>query len=309
MFRTAAPVRHPGAAGDGPAGSGPSAVPRLVRAARYAPTAPASGYVPVPELEQFYAELGAPHGLPFARERYAASPRRTSVELAFGALDALGELPEDRAPELVVVAYATPDFIHAELVASCVKGRLPGSPLAFALSDQGPLTGFSALRVGVEYARRCGFTWLLLLVVDQSTQPFAVPDEAAAHTDSAVALLLDWEGGAAPVRGMAQGPLSAPGLFAGWDPAAAVVAGTGLAGADCELPSHGGPSVTAGPGLPCTGVWTALLDAVARGITGPVVVADHDPVRGLLAHCALDCAAELLTRGNGETDDGSGRGA
>ncbi|WP_187284760.1 hypothetical protein [Streptomyces sp. uw30] len=303
MFRTAAPVRRPGVDG------GRTAVPRLVRAARYAPTAPPDAYVPAPELEEFYAELGAPYGLPFARERYAASARRTSVELAFGALDALGELPEGRTPELVVVAYATPDFVHAQLVASCVKGRLPGSPLAFALSDQGPLTAFSALRVAVEYARRCGFTRLLVLVVDQSTQPFAVPDAAAVHADSAVALLLDWDGGAAPVRGMAQGPLSAPGLFAGWDPAAAVVAGAGLAEADCRLPSSDGPSATAGPGLPCTGVWAALLDAVARGVTGPVVVADHDPGRGLLAHCVLDCADELLTRGNGETDDGCGRGA
>ncbi|WP_217166774.1 hypothetical protein [Streptomyces sp. AC512_CC834] len=306
MFRTAAPVRpQPGAA------SGPPVVPRLVRAARYAPSAPVTGHVPVPELEEFYAELGAPYGVPFDREGYADSARRTSVELAFGALDALGELPAEQAPELVVVAYTTPDFHHAELVASCVKGRLPGEPLAFALSDQGPLTAFSALRVAVEYARRCGFGRLLVLVVDQSTQPFAVPDAAAAvHRDCAVALLLEWGGGAAAVGGMAQGPLAAPDLFAGWDPGAGVVAGAGLADADCPSPSPDVRLATAGPGLPCTGVWAALLDVVSRGFAGPVVVADYDPGRGLLAYNMLDCTAvELPTRGNEESDDGSGRRA
>ncbi|MEU3898845.1 hypothetical protein [Streptomyces sp. NPDC045251] len=306
MFRTAAPVpSRPGAP------SGPPAVPRLVRAARYAPSAPASGYVPVPELEEFYAELGAPYGLPFDREGFAGSARRSSVELAYGALDALGELPAGQAPELVVVAYATPDFHHAELVASCVKGRLPGEPLAFALSDQGPLTAFSALRVAVEYARRCGFGRLLVLVVDQSTQPFAVPEEAAAvHTDCAVALLLEWGGGAAAVRGMAQGPLTAPDLFAGWAPGAGVVAGASLVDADHPAPSPDVLSATAGTGLPGTGVWAALLDAVGRGFAGPVVVADHDPGRGLLAYSTLDCTAvELPTRGNEESDDRSGRRA
>ncbi|MFJ4756202.1 hypothetical protein [Streptomyces sp. NPDC088763] len=303
MFRTAAPVRRAEPDGAAPV------LPRLVRAARYAPGAATAPYVPDPELEAFYAELGAPYGLLFDREGYAASARRSSVELAFGALDALGDLDAGQAPQLVVAAYATPDFVHAELVASCVKGRLPGGPLAFALSDQGPLTGFSALRVAVEYARRRGFTRVLLLTVDQSTQPFPVPDAAAAHTDSAVALLVEWDGGGAPVRGMGQGPAAQPDTFAGWDPAVPVVAGARLAEAACQLPSYEAPVAVAAPGLPCTGVWTALLEAVGRGVTGPVVVADHDPGPGRLAHCTLDCARTRVTGGKGNTDDGSGRGA
>ncbi|MEU6542807.1 hypothetical protein [Streptomyces sp. NPDC046859] len=303
MFRTAAPVRRAEPDGAAPV------LPRLMRAARFAPGAAAAPYVPDPELEAFYAELGAPYGLSFDREGYAAAPRRGSVELALGALDALGGLPAGQAPQLVVVAYATPDFVHAELAASCVKGRLPGGPLAFALSDQGPLTGFSALRVAVEYARRRDLTRVLLLAVDQSTQPFPVPDAAAAHTDSAVALLLDWGGGGAPVGGMGQGPVAAADTFAGWDPAVPVVAGARLAEAACRLPAYGAPVAVAAPGLPCTGVWTALLDAVVRGVTGPVVVADHDPGPGRLAHCTLDCARTRVTGGKGNTDDGSGRGA
>ncbi|MFF4399824.1 hypothetical protein [Streptomyces sp. NPDC001480] len=297
MFRTTAPVRVPaGAAGQAPAG-----VPRVVRAARYAPTGPGAGYRPDAELEAFFRDLGAPYGARFAAERYAAEPRRTSVELAYGALDALGPLSGQDAPQLAVVAYATPDIDHAELVASCVKRRLPGEPLAFGVSDQGVLGPFSALRVAVEYARRCGFHRLLLLTLDQRTQPFDVPREEQdeVRADVAVALLLHWGGGAGAVAGMAHGQPS-PRLFDDWDRAVATVTGTGLTGDGPRLPAHTGPRAVAEPGQPCTGPWAALTDTA--GPAGRVVVADYDRARDQLALCTLD----LGERG---ADDDSGRAA
>ena len=310
MFRTSAPVRRPRAAADAPEADAPAAVPRVVRAARHTAPGPGTEYEPVGVREEFFREMGAPYAVPFDRERYAAGGRRTSVELAHGALDALGPLTAEECPEVVVVAYATPDFDHAELVVSCLKGRLPGEPLSFALSDQGVLAPFSALRVAVEYARRCGFRRLLLMVVDQGTQPFTVPgrERDPVRADTAVALLLEWDGGGGAVRGMAQGRPS-DAVFAEWDRAAAVVAGAGMAGGDLELPPHDGALTSAGPGQPCTGVWTALLgtavDAPAVGVPAGgrhVVVADYDPERDFLAYCTLDL-------GELGSDDGSGRGA
>ncbi|MER6301365.1 hypothetical protein ABT247_17610 [Kitasatospora sp. NPDC001539] len=281
MFRATAPVRrtHP---------AGPAALPRLVRAAAYAPPGPGGPYRPqdAREREEFYAELGAPYGLSFDRDQFAAAGRRTSAQLADGALDALGPLTAEDAPQLAVIAYAAPDFEHSELVASCVKRRLPGGPLAFAVSDQGRLAPFSALRAGVEYARRCGWTRLLLLAVDQGTQPFPLPAEPspdAVRGDAAVALLLRWDGGDRPLGGLAQGRPE-PALFAAWPDGAALAAGSGLA--DCPgLPPHHGPAVRARSGRPATGSWSALL--AVDGGDRPVVVADYDRQRDFLAYCTL----------------------
>ncbi|MGW7085430.1 hypothetical protein ACWGH2_18355 [Streptomyces sp. NPDC054871] len=298
MFRTTAPVRRSGAAA-GP----PGPVLRVVRAARHTVPGPGVPYEPVASREEFFREMGAPYGAQFDREGYATSGRRTSVELAYGALDALGPLTAGECPEVVVVGYASPDFDHAELVASCLKQRLPGEPLSFALSDQGVIAPFSALRVASEYARRCGFRRLLLMVVDQSTQPFAVPDagQAPVREDVAVALLIDWDGGGNAVPGMAHGRPSA-GVFAAWDAAVDVVAGAGLTGGGAapELPVYDGTLTEAEPGQPCTGVWTALLGAPAGA--RHTVVADYDRERDFLAYCTLDM-------GELETDDGFCTGA
>ncbi|MEU9075874.1 hypothetical protein [Kitasatospora sp. NPDC048538] len=297
MFRASAPVRRPVPVGaDGPAGPAlaTAALPRLVRAAAHVPPGPGAPYRPEGAREEFYRELGALYGADFDRGQFAASGRRTSVELAYGALDALGPLTPEECPEVVVVAYAAPDFDHAELVASCVKRRLPGEPLSFALSDQGVLAPFSALRVAVEYARRCGWSRLLLLVVDQGTQPFPLPatGQSAVHADAAVALLLHWDGGDAALGGAAQG-LPEPGLFADWDDRASVVAGAGLSDAGAELPAHDGTLIRVADGQPATGGWAALLAVTDRD--RPMVVADYDRERGLLAYCTLD-TGELRVR-------------
>jgi len=302
MFRTTAPVRRPGEAQGAPA-----TAPRVVRAARYAPRGQGVPYEPVASREEFFREMGVPYGAAFDRDGYASSGRRTSVELAHGALDRLGPLGAHESPEVVVVGYASPDFDHAELVASCLKRRLPGEPLSFALSDQGVLAPFSALRVALEYARRCGFRRLLLMVVDQSTQPFAVPQsgQARVHEDVAVALLIEWDGGGDAVRGMAHGRPSS-GVFAAWDESVALVAGAGLDGAAPgtpgvpELPPQTGALTRSEPGQPCTGVWTALLEAPSGD--RHTVVADYDRERDFLAYCMLDM-------GELGTGDGFRRGA
>ncbi|MFF8725432.1 hypothetical protein ACF073_02930 [Streptomyces sp. NPDC015171] len=298
MFRATAAVRPASPAGAVDGGPGGTGVPRLVRAGRYAPDGPGTPYVPAADREEFFRQLGAPHGVPFDRAGFAAAPRRTSVELARGALAGLGPLSAEEGPEVVVVACAAPDFEHAELVASCVRGLLPGEPLAFGLSDQGVLAPFSALRVALEYARRCAYRRLLVLAVDQSSQPFAVPEghPGAVTADVAVALLFEWRGAGTPVHGMAQQPWRVPGPAVPWDPELPLVAGAGVRSA---VPGVWPWAAWAGTGQPATAVWSALAD-LAGGGPARVVVADHDPEREVLAHCTLDLACRTTTGKTGE---------
>ncbi|QUI33088.1 hypothetical protein H9W91_21180 [Streptomyces alfalfae] len=261
MFRTTAPVRRRGA---GHAPDPATAVPRLVRAAWRTASGPGRAYDPAEVHEDFLQEAADPYGVEFRRDLFAASGRRTSVELADAALRGLGPLDGDEAPEVVVVAYATPDFEHGELVAAYLKYHLPGEPLAFAVSDQGVLAPFTALRVGVEYARRGGLRRVLLVVVDQSSQPYEMPSSGrdAVAEDSAVALLLAWDGGQEASLG-----------------------GFGLGPADRTAPPPG-EVVRPLPGLPCTGVWAALLSGTPA--SGPAVLADLDESRGQAAYCTVD---------------------
>ncbi|ALO95659.1 hypothetical protein SHL15_4570 [Streptomyces hygroscopicus subsp. limoneus] len=281
MFRATAPVRPPV-----PATGAAGGVPRLLRAGRYAPAWPGTPYVPAADREEFFRQLGAPHGVPFDRAGFAAAPRRTSVELARGALAGLGPLSAEEAPEAAVVASAAPDFEHAELVGSCVQGMLPGEPLTFGVSDQGMLAPFSALRVALEYARRQAFRRLLVLAVDQSSQPFVLSADhpAAVRADVAVALLFEWGGGADPVHGMGQRPWPAPGAAVPWDAELPLVAGAGVRAA---VPGVWPWATWAGTGQPATAVWSVLA-GLAGGGPARVVVAEHDPQRAVLAHCTLD---------------------
>ncbi|WP_042386376.1 hypothetical protein [Streptacidiphilus melanogenes] len=282
MFRTAAPPVRPATAA-AVAGT----VPCLLRAAWHLPTGPSERRPPRPEVEAIHRWTAETHGTRVDGDRFAASPLWATPDLVAGAVDALGPLPAADAPQIAVLAYATPDFEHTRLAASLLHGLLPGEPLTFAVSDQGVLSPFTALRVAVEYARRSGWNRLLLVVVDQSSQPFPRPEtgQLAVDRDAAAALLLGWEGGAAPVAGLGQGrPEQAlPALRADLADAGLLAAGLGLADGP-ELPLSGPLRRDAVPGRPCTGVWSALRDAPA----GRVVLADLDRGLDRLAHCTLD---------------------
>lgn len=293
MFRTAAPpartatAAHPDARPHAAAVAGAGAVPRLLRAAWHLPTGRAADYRPRPEVADFHRWTAEAYGTRVDGERFAAAPKRAMPDLVAAAVDALGPLAARDAPQIAVLAYVTPDFEHTRFAASLLHARLPGDPLTFAVSDQGVLSPFTALRVAVEYARRCGWTRLLLVVADQSSQPFPHPEsgQLAVDRDAAVALLLGWEGGDAPVAGLGQGrPEQAlPALRTDLAGASLLAAGVGLADGP-ELPLPGPRRRNAPAGQPCTGVWSALRGAPA----GRAVLADYDRELDRLAHCTLD---------------------
>ncbi|MFG2912783.1 hypothetical protein ACGF0D_07810 [Kitasatospora sp. NPDC048298] len=289
MFRATAPLsRTVPATADAVAGT----VPRLLRAGWYRPTDQGGlRGAPRPAVQEVHRRTAELYGTRVLREGFTDSPLRPMPRLAAGALDALGPLTPAEAPQVAVLAYTTPDFEHTTLTASLLQHRLPGEPLCFAVSDQGVLAPFTALRIAVEYARRSHWSRLLLVVVDQSSQPYPGPasGQYAAEHDSAVALLLAWDGGAAPVAGMGQGRAdqALPGLRSDLSKAALLAAGTGLAAGPGLAPSPGTRRRDAEPGLPCTGVWAALREAPG----GRAVIADHDHELDRLAHCTLELPA------------------
>jgi hypothetical protein len=287
MFRTAAPPARTATAAHAAAVAGAGAVPRLLRAAWHLPTGRAADHRPRPEVEDFHRWTAQAYGTRVDGERFAAAPMRAMPDLVADAVDALGPLAPQDAPQIAVLAYVTPDFEHTRFSASLLHARLPGDPLTFAVSDQGVLSPFTALRVALEYARRCGWTRLLLVVADQSSQPFPHPEsgQLAVDRDAAAALLFAWEGGAAPVAGLGQGqPEQAlPALRADLAGADLLAAGLGLADGP-PLPPPGPRRRDAPAGQPCTGVWSALRGAPA----GRAVVADYDHELDRLAHCTLD---------------------
>ncbi|WFE40827.1 hypothetical protein [Micromonospora sp. WMMD998] len=191
-------------------------------------------------------------------------------------------VPDDEPVDLLVLAFAVHDALPGRATAAYLSHVCPGTPMSFALCDQGPAAAFTGLRIALAQpaGRRS-----LVLAVEQSVLPYdtgvAVPER-----HRAVALLLGGGPAGARVTAVRQypdvGPDDAPGLAAAelrglgaGRPDVAVVLGAGLAGV-----ATGGSPVTVVPsGQPMTGVWWALLDRLddGPGRVGTVVAADYHP--------------------------------
>ncbi len=211
--------------------------------------------------------------------------------------------------DLVVLAYATPEIDTRDFVGCFLADAVPGGPLVFSISDQGPTAPFMALRLAGDYLEDRAGQRALVLALDQHTIPWEVPDRAVLPTcNAAVAVVVDRAGGTsgAPDGGTRvwQCPSVAP-----QDVGAKVEAALAsvrlrlgreavlVAGRDTPLSQESVASaagvVVADRGRVCTGVWHALdehrLDHPDG--TGPVVVADYDPEWRYLGVAVFDGAA------------------
>ncbi|WFE36207.1 hypothetical protein [Micromonospora sp. WMMD975] len=206
-------------------------------------------------------------------------------------------VPDDEPVDLLVLAFAVHDALPGRATAAYLSHVCPGTPMSFALCDQGSAAAFTGLRIaGAQPAGRRS----LVLAVEQSVLPYD-PGVAVPERHRAVALLLG--GGPAVGGDMAPGDGPAAGAGArvtalrqhadvGPDDVAglaaaelrglgagradvAVVLGAGLAG----VATGASPVTVVPPGQPMTGVWWALLDRLDEGPgrDGTVVAADYDP--------------------------------
>ncbi|WMF04495.1 2-hydroxy-acid oxidase [Micromonospora robiginosa] len=229
--------------------------------------------------DEYLTDLTRPYGL-----RFDPTARGQSYgEMAAALIPTL--VPDDEPVDLLVLAYAVHDALPGRATAAYLSHVCPGTPMSFALCDQGSAAAFTGLRI----ADASAYRRTLLIAVEQAVLPYD-PGVAVPARHRAVALLLGGgpaDGGArvtalrqhadvgpAEVAGLAAAELRA--LGAG-SPDVAVVLGAGLAATGIAL---GASPVTAmPPGQPSTGVWWALLDRIDAGPDRPgaVLVADYEP--------------------------------
>ncbi len=237
---------------------------------------------PLAGMVDFFAERIQPYEVPMAphlhheRNRNSYSAMSTAV------------IAPDEQLDLVVIAHAVPDCDTRLSLGGLLSGD---SRLVLAVSDQGRVAPFTALRIAQSYAASGEFGRVAVLAMDQSSVPYEDPELVAlsADTDHAVALFLS-----------SAGSIGMPSLVhitAVTDPADALELELAALTPDVVVAGTFVPEVPGGRRAAadqlCTGVWSALAAELA--IPGParrVVVADHEPALGYLCLAAFDVPGE-----------------
>jgi len=248
-------------------------------------------------LGDYLADLTRPYQLSVPPELFdsAGGLGQSYGEMAEDLIRAT--VPVDEPVDLLVLAYAVPDMQPGRATATYLSHVCPGTPLSFAITEQGSAAGFSGLRVARDYAASAGFRRVLLLVAEQASVPYPAAAAVPAR-HRGIALLLDTEPlpsgrrlaalrqragvPAAEVAGRAAAELAeltaelaADTDVADIDEPPRLVLSESLAAA---WPAADGRVAPAGQ--PTTGLWWQLLDEVHDD--GPLVVADYDPQLGYL---------------------------
>ncbi|WP_254910168.1 2-hydroxy-acid oxidase [Micromonospora sp. NBS 11-29] len=234
---------------------------------------------------EYLTDLTRPYGLRF--DPSAAARGQSYGEMAAELIREL--VGADEPVDLLVLAFAVHDMLPGRATAAYLSHVCPGTPMSFALCDQGSAAPFTALRIARDHAASAGCRRALLLTVEQSVLPYAA-GVAAPERHRAVAMLY----GDAPPDGGAR--VTAVRQHADVDPAdvaalaatelrelgagqpdVAVVLGAGLAPA--RPTPAGAPLTVVPPGQPTTGLWWTLLDQLGDGPDRPraVVAADYEP--------------------------------
>ena len=273
-----------------------------------------------PMLRVYLSDMVTPYGLALRGDLLAAGSGQSYGEMAGALLTDM--VRADQPVDLIVVAFAIHDVVPGRSTANYLSHLCPGSPMSFAICDQGAAAPFTGLRLLRAYTRTGGCRTALLVVVEQATlhydcpapAPSTAPFPAAGAVrgvvparNAAVALLFG-ESGPGRLDTVRQhpdvGPAQLGDLLAGElaalstvDTDITLVAGNGLAGAALVAGPAGAPAsgrvVAAPAGQPCTGVWWEL----AGGLPGwreqgqRVLLADYDPALRYLCVSALDVDA------------------
>jgi len=244
-----------------------------------------------PDLRVFVSDLTRPYGVPLREDLLREGVGHSYGEMAEGLLREA--LPDGDPVDLLVLAFAIPDVRPGRSTAVHLSRFCAGSPLAFAVNDQGPSAAFTALRIVRDYQRTGGCRRGVVLLVEQASLhytppvPVQVPDHHSAVVlvceESDRAELTVYQESMASARSAAESVAERLALLG---PEGVLVAGAGL-----DLPADGrARTVVAPAGQPTTGVWSEL----AAGLPGwreqqrPVLVADHDPVLGRLGLVEFD---------------------
>jgi hypothetical protein len=266
---------------------------RLVRAERRGFDGPAE-FLRDPagraHLDTYLADLTRPYGLAFdPPAEYGQSYGEMAETLIRTTVSA------DEPVDLLVLAFAVHDMQPGRATATYLSHVCPGTPLSFAICEQGSAAAFSALRVARDYAATAGCRRALLIVAEQASVPYPT-DAAVPARHRGIALLFDSDAGAAGSAGPRLIALrQQSGVPADQVPTHAAVAFAELAAGHTsprfvlsEALAGAWPaadSVVASEGQPITGLWWQLLDELAGDLAGTdlLVAADYDPQLGCLS--------------------------
>lgn len=257
------------------------------------------------DRQAFSSDLLAAHGMVCDPEHFE-SARTTFQEMVEALLPRLGTLG-DRF-DLAVLAHTTPDS-EPSWPMCFLSGAVPAAGMAFAVSDQGVSAPFSALRMVVGSGRTHGARRAQLWVADQKAimHDHPVPDRIRPRCDAAVVLVFDEAGtlgsmdvsqfndvGSGDIADRLDDLLGAGDAAAPWT----LVCGQGLRAHEARLSRWTtGPSaaalLSAGNGMPCTGVWWLVADELPgwRRTGRRVVIADYDEELRYLSVGVLDVPA------------------
>ena len=195
-----------------------------------------------------------------------------------------GEMAVELLPsspvDLLVLAYDVPDISPGRAVSTYLTHVCPGSPMSFAVSDQGRAAAFTALSLMRTYAAT--HPRAVLIAVEQSDLPYdpgvpvclpAVHAGIALHLDAALGSALDAQP-VAPLSSVTVLPDATADAVLEVLDAPTVILGGGLAASAGDLKAD--QVVLADPHQPMTGVWETLA-GLDLATAGRVAVADYDP--------------------------------
>jgi hypothetical protein len=237
---------------------------------------------------RFFTDFLASFGERPDHDRYARGGGSGFIDLAGALLDGLPHPPPPL--DTVVLAYHLPDRDVVEVAGCYLADRLPGTPEVLSLAGQGVGAPFTALRL-LDRMRAAGHAATgAVLVLDQTTVPYADPDVRTGPGSDAAVLLHD-DGGPAmellAVDEQQADPRAALRSLTRRHPDTRIVAGRMLAE---RLDPRESAEVVRGPANAlCTSAWSPLADA--WNTERPTLVADFDPHAGRLFTALLAPAA------------------
>ncbi|MEU3568483.1 hypothetical protein AB0E96_08655 [Kitasatospora sp. NPDC036755] len=233
-----------------------------------------------PDLRVFVSDLVRPYGLPPREDLLDEGVGHSYEELAAGPL---GEaLAEDEPADLLILAFDTPDVRPGAPSSLALSRSVPGSPLAFAVCDQGGAAAFTALRLAAAHQRGGACRRAVVVLAEQTALhyepagPVPLPDRHAVvvlvceEAPGEGLLVRQTRGATAPARAVRA-------EAAELGPEAALLLGPGLG---AEEPA---------PAQPFTGLWAELADHLPqwRAAGRPALVAGYDRRLGVLSTLTL----------------------
>lgn len=221
-------------------------------------------------VAEYFADLTRPFGI----EADPEPSGQSYGEMARALVEAV--VAADEPVGLLVLAFSMHDLWPGRATATFLSHLCPGTPLSFAICDQGGAAPFTALRVLLGHRPRRA----LLIALEQADLPYDSPVTPPARHRGVAMLYGDGEG--SRVVGLRQhpdvAPESVPDLasrafeeLSAEHGGARLVLGDALAEAWPAHPEH----LRAHSRQPTTGVWWHLADALTDP-PGLVVLGDYD---------------------------------